>query len=529
MRKYPLASLGATLVILSILPTLTIAAADAPSVLRRASANELRSLDPQFVIGNTAGALMYDLFEGLVTVNERGQLVPGAAESWTISEDGLTYTFRIRAGLRWSDGQPLTAADFDYSLRRIVDPRNALRGAGTIFPIVNSVAINRGDIPVSELGVRVVDELTLEISLESPAPFFLDMLAGFSTAPVPRHVIEAHGAGWTSPDTMVVNGAYRLAEWVSNTHYKLVRNPKYRNADRVRIDEVFYYPVTDKETAVTRFRAGELDIVLDVPPNRLEWAAKAMPRELKISPAQGIRYLIVNTERPRLRDPRVREALSVAVNREIITGKILRDGSSPTTGIVPPNVAGYGANPAPYESLPYERRVARAKELLAEAGYSADRPLEIRLSFLPQENYRRVVVALQAMWRDVGIATELQTIGSQGRDNMLKGGDFDLALFTYYAPFADPVAFLLLLESNSFRNYSRYRNAEFDALLADTSHLPDAALRMQALKETERLALADHPVIPLFNPGRSFLVSQRVQGWHDHNEPHLARHLAVTD
>lgn len=502
---------------------------DQGSVLRRASANELRSLDPQFVIGNTAGALMYDMFEGLVTVDARGELVPGAAESWTISDDGLKYTFRIRPGLRWSDGQPLTAEDFDYSLRRIVDPKNALRGAGTIFPIKNSVAINRGDMPVSELGVRVIDPTTLEIVLDTPAPFFLDMLAGFPAAAVPRHVIEEHGSGWTRPGTMVVGGAYVLTKWISNTYYKLDRNPYFRDADDVRIDTVYYYPVTDKETAVKRFRAGELDIVLDMPPSRLEWARETLPDELKISAAQGVRYLIVNTDQPALRDARVRQALSISIDRGIITSKILKDGSQPATNLVPANIAGYGLNPAPYADQPYAERVARAKQLLADAGYREGKPLKVRLSFLPQENFRRVVVALQAMWRGIGVETELQTIGKQGRQKMLRSGDFDIAMFTYYAPFSDPTAFLLLLDSTSFRNYSNYANPEFDAMLADSSGITDPQQRLDTLKNVERFALAEHPVIPLFNPGRNFLISRRVDGWQDHTEPHLARYLSVSD
>ena len=180
---------------------------------------------------------------------------------------------------------------------------------------------------------------------------------------MPRHVIEEHGAVWTKPGTLVVSGAYTLEEWVSNTFYKLVRNPYYREADQVQIDEVFYYPVTDKETAVKRFRAGELDIVLDVPPNRLEWAQETMPDELKISSAPGIRYLIVNTEQPHLQDPRVRKALSIAVNREIITTKILKDGSVPVTNLVPGDLGDYGPNPAPYANVPYEQTRRRGQAI----------------------------------------------------------------------------------------------------------------------------------------------------------------------
>jgi len=513
----------------AVLISALAAVADGATVLRRASANEPRSLDPQYAIGNTAGALMYDMFEGLITVDEFGQLVPAAASSWTVSDDGLTYTFAIRDGLRWSDGTPLTAADFEYSLKRIVDPKNALRGAGTIFPITNAVAISQGEVPAAELGVRALDPLTLEITLESPAPFFIDMLAGFPAAAVPRQSIEAHGAQWTTPGKMVVSGAYVLDEWVSNTHYKLVRNPYFREADTVQIDEVFYYPVTDKESAVKRFRAGELDIILDVPPNRMEWAQENLPDELKISSAPGIRYLIINNAQPNLRDVRVRKALSISINREIITSKILRDGSIPVTNFVPAALAGYGPNPAPYADEPYPQRVEEAKRLIADAGYGEDNPLEIRLSFLPQENFRRVVVALQAMWRSIGVTAKLQTIGKQGRPKMHASGDFDLSVFTYYAPFSDPTAFLLLLESNSFRNYSRYSNPTFDAMVAESSQLTDETERMTFLKQTEQFALSEFALIPLFNPGRTFLVSRRIQGWHDHSEPHLARYLSVPE
>lgn len=532
MKPFWLPALGRivlSLVMLCVLAVSNATAGDEPTTLRRGSASELRSLDPQIAIGNTAGALMYDLFEGLVTVNERGQLVPGAAESWTISDDGLVYLFSIRDGLQWSDGEPLTAEDFVYTFRRIIDPKNALRGAGTVFPITNSVAINRGEKPLENLGVRALDRLTLEITLESRAPFFLDMLAAFPTAAVPRHVIEKHGNQWTRAGTMVVSGAYTLKEWVSNSHYKLVKNPNYRNVDRVQIDELYYYPIPDRETAVKRFRAGELDILLDIPPNRLDWARETLPNELKISSAPGLRYLVVNNDQPYLRDARVRKALAISINRDIITSKLLKDGSIPATNLVPANLADYGSNPAAYANDPFDRRVAQARQMLAEAGYDDRNRLKIRLSYLPQENFRRVAVALQAMWRSAGIDTELQTVGKQGRQKMLLSGDFDLSMFTYYAPFSDPTAFLLLLESNSSRNYSNYRNPEFDAMLAKSSSFSDAAERMAFLKKLEQTVLADQPLIPLFEPARTFLVSRRVQGWINHTEPHLARHLSIAE
>lgn len=499
------------------------------TVLRRGTQAELRSLDPQVVIGNTAGAMMYDLFEGLVTVGADGQPLPGAAESWTMTDDGRTYVFRIREGLHWSDGVPLDARDFVYSLRRIVDPKNALRGAGAIFPIRNATAITRGEKPITDLGVRAVDPLTLEITLDNPAPFFIDMLASFAASPVPRHVIEKHGAQWSMPGKMVTSGAYVLDEWLSNTHYKLVRNPHFRDAENVQIDEVYYYPLLDKDTAVQRFRAGELDITLNIPPNRLDWFKKNMPDEIRDYPALGVRYLIVNTERPPLDDGRVRRALSISINREVIAEKILRDGSLPVTNIVPAAMPGYGPNPAPFAEQPYEQRVAEAKRLVAEAGFGARRPLRFSLEILPGEAPRRVAVALQAMWRALGAEVSIVNIGTKGHQKALSTGDFGLAWYTYFVPFSDATAFLLLLESESNRNYSNYRNTEFDTMLSAANDIVDPAERTAFLRQAEQLALADFPVFPLFTPMRVYLVSQRVRGWVNHTEPHLARHLSVID
>ncbi len=506
-----------------------VGAAVDPTVLRRGTASELRSLDPQAAIGNSAGALMYDLFEGLVTVDGQGQLIPGAAGSWAISDDGLTYTFFIRQGLRWSDGVPLTAEDFVYTLRRIVKPDNALRGAGTISPIRNALAINRGKTPPSELGVKALDATTLVITLEHPAPYFIDMLAAFPAAAVPRHVIEKHGFEWTMPGNMVGSGAYVLDEWISSTHYKLVRNPHFRDAGQVQIDEVYYYPIPDKETAVMRFRVGELDVTLNVPPNRLKWLQQNLPDKLRISSKLGIRYLIVNTTRPSLNDVRVRKALSLSVNREIIASQILKDGSEPAYNLVPSAMPGYGPNPAPFKDTPYEQRLAEARQLLAEAGFDAGNPLRFTVHFRPVEDARRVVVALQAMWRGIGADVELVNIGSQGKAKILAAGEFDMALFTYYVPFSDAMAFLRLLEAGSFRNYSRYDNPEFDQMLATADKYRDPSERAAYLKRAEQLAISEHPVIPLFVPARIYLVSDRVRGWEDHTEPHLARHLSVSD
>ncbi len=504
-------------------------AADNKSTLRRGTANELRSLDPQAVIGNSGGALMYELFEGLVTEDRDGKLVPGASESWSRSDDGLTYTFKLRQGLRWSDGVPITAEDFVYSWRRVVDPKNALRGAGTLFPVRNAVAITRGKKAPESLGVKARDALTLEVSLEDPAPYFTDILAGFPTAPVPRHVVEKYGSSWTKPGNIVGNGAYILDKWVPNTYYKLAKNPNFRDARQVSIDEVFYYPIPDRNTGEKRFRAGELDVVLNIPPNRLAWLRKNMPDELHSTSALGIRYLIINTKRAPFTDIRVRKALSIAIDREIIAARILKDGSEAAYNLVPPAMPRYGRNPAPFSSQPYPQRLDEAKKLLAAAGFSSSKPLRFTLDYQNLEDGRRVAVALQSMWRSMGADVQLTTTGFENKDTSMRNGDFDVSWFTFYAPYSDATAFLYLLEANNARNYSKYSNPEFDEMLRAANRMHDPVERAAFLKKAEQLALSAYPVIPLFVPSRTYLVSKRVQGWDDRMDTHMARYLSIKD
>jgi oligopeptide transport system substrate-binding protein len=505
------------------------AAADNKSSLRRGTANELRSLDPQAVIGGSGGALLYELFEGLVTEDQNGKLVPGVSESWSRSEDGLTYTFKLRKGLRWSDGVPITAEDFVYSWRRVVNPENALRGAGTLFPVKNAVAITRGEKAPDSLGVKARDALTLEVSLEDPAPYFTDILAGFPTAPVPRHVVEKYGSSWTKPGNIVGNGAYSLDKWVPNTYYRLAKNPYFRDANQVSIDEVFYYPIPDRSTGEKRFRAGELDVVLNIPPNRLAWLKKNMPDELHTTSALGIRYLIINTKRPPFTDVRVRKALSIAIDREIIATSILKDGSEAAYNLVPPAMPRYGRNAAPFGNQPYAQRLAEAKKLLAAAGFSSSKPLRFTLDYQNLEDGRRVAVALQAMWRSIGADVQLTTTGFENKDTSLRNGDFDVSWFTFYAPYADATAFLYLLEANNARNYSKYSSPEFDEMLRAANRMHDPVERAAYLKKAEQLALSAHPIIPLFVPSRTYLVAKRVQGWDDQMDTHMARYLSLKD
>jgi len=500
----------------------------AVQTLKRGTANEPRTLDPQYVQGNAGAAIMYDMFEGLLAVDAAGNLGKGAAISWSVSPDGKTYTFKLRPEMKWSDGKTITSEDFVYSFRRAVDPKNATRAARVLFPIKNALPIVTGQMQPESLGVRAPDPATFVIELERLTPYFLELVGSFSTAPVPRHVIEKHGDAWTSPANIVTSGAYTLAEFANNTYIKLVKNKFHHDAANIAIDEVYFYPIEKPETALTRFRGGEIDIAYNVPSNRIDWVKENLPKEFRSGPVSGVYYLLVNNSREALSDVRVRKALSYAVDRDLITKSLIKTGDAPAYNIVPLAMPDYGPNALPYSEQSIEARRAEAVRLLAEAGYGPNKPLKIAYKTGGQEINRRLSVAIQSLWKQIGVEVEIVNVGASSIVSDAAAGNYDVMRYTYYAAFQDPVSFLKLLETGSNINFSRYSNPQFDKLLDQADSTLDAARRVQLLKEAEQLAMSDHPVIPIFFYYRYYLVGQHVQGWTENiRGEHLARYLSI--
>ena len=497
-------------------------------VLRRGTNVELPSFDPQYVIGNSAGAIMYDLFEGLVTRAPDGSIVPAIAESWTISEDGRVYTFRLNGNAKWSDGRQITADDFVWSYRRILDPLSGTRGASALFPVLNAWGISLGEKPVDDLGVKAISPTTLEITLDGPAPYFIHLLASYSNAPVPRHAIEKHGRKWTQPGNMVTNGAYVLSKVVTNTYYQLVKNTHYHGADRVSIDEVFYYPVPSPTTSLKRYLAGELDVILNIPSNQYESLRKDRPQEFRLARGIGLCYLVINNTLPPFDDVRVRKALSLSIDRDVIVEKLLRTGDEPAYSVVPNAIWGNPGEPPGFSSMTQDERWAEARRLLAEAGFNRGNPLRFTFNFAPVEKDRRLAVAYRSMWQQAGIDAELETAGARDLMNRAASRDYQVMRLTYYSIFPDPVSFFALVRGDSFRNYSGYSNTDINErlVIADTIRSPEE--RTAYLREIEQRVMGDFPVIPTYFQSRAFLVNQRVQGWRNTYTPKMARDLSIS-
>lgn len=500
------------------------------STLTRGTIGDPDTLDPQIAMGGAAAPILHDLNIGLMTVDGHGRLVPGTAESWTVSEDGLSYTFRLRDGLKWSDGRPMTSADYVYSARRLVTPETAARFASFFYPVKNARAIVRGQLPPEQIGVHAPDERTVVYRLEYPAPYFLQTLSSNAAVPVPRHSIEALGREWTRGGRMVSNGAYRLVEAVPQSHIALEKNPHFHEADEVSIDRVIFVPTQNLETSLRRYLAGELDILLNFPMEQVERLEKERPDEMRISPALGISYLILNHSKAPFDDPRIREALNISVDREGIVDRFMTPGTLPAFGLTPPAVSDYEEAKAPHEEIPMPQRRARARELMKEAGYGPGNPLEITLRYDSLEENRRIAVALAAMWKPLGVSLSLHNTDMLSLNRDARTGNFQILRHAWFAPNDDPFTFLALVESTDPNNLSGYGNPAYDRMLREANTLGDTPERMAKLREAEAMMLEDHPVIPVFFYVRRLLVKPHVGNFNPNKRGiNPSRYLSISE
>nr|WP_279347177.1 peptide ABC transporter substrate-binding protein [Govania unica] len=462
--------------------------------------------------------------------NARGEAVAGAAERWDVSADGRVYVFHLRKGLVWSDGEPLTADDFVFSFRRLADPATAASYASNMFVFENGEAINQGKLPKERLGVRALDPLTLELRLHTPVPYLLEMLTHAASYAVPRHVVEKKGAQWVRPGVMVTSGAYTLVEWRPHDRIRADKNPRFYDAANVAIDQVFYYPTEDEQTALKQFRAGELDSNDQFPARQYGWLKTNMPQQIRVAPWLGLYYYAFNSARPPFTDKRVRQALSMSIPREDITDKLLAYGVIPAYSIVPPGVAHYPeAATAPFKSWSREKRLSTARALLREAGYGPDHPLEVTISYNSNKDHKKIALAVAYGWKQIGVTARLFNVEAKVHYNNLKIADFEVARAAWIADYNDPENFLFLLDSHTGQlNYGQYDNPRYDALMAKAARTLDLDARAKILHEAEAMALGDMPIAPIYFYVSRNLVQTWVKGWEDNiMDAHPTRYLKI--
>ena len=503
----------------------------ARDTLRIGNGPEPDTLDPQRARVDASFTILRDLFEGLTAVGPNGDVVPAAAESWSVSEDGLEYTFRLREGLRWSNGDPLVAEDYVAGMRRLVDPATASPYAAALDPVLNAQAIVSGQQPPDALGVSAPDERTVVIRLAHPAPYLLGLLAQPGTFPVHRPTLAQHAAEYSRPGRMVSNGAFVLRDWVVGSHVVAERNPSYRNAATTRIGRVHYVHHADPSTEFRQYRANELDVTYVVPPSQFKWIKENLPGELHLSPQLSIYYYGFNLTRPPFKDqPGLRRALSMVIDRDRLTTSVTGVGEAPAWGWVPPGVANYTSQKFDYASMTAEERLAEARRLYAAAGYSAENPLKVEIRYNSGEVHNRLAVAIAAMWKEaLGVETTLYAEEFRALLQSVQARkDTQVFRSSWIGDYNDAQTFAQLLQSDFGINLTGYSNPAYDKLLAEAMGTPDLARRRALLEEAERIMLADHPVLPLYFYVNKHLVKPWVSGWTENiMNVHYSKDLAL--
>jgi oligopeptide transport system substrate-binding protein len=470
------------------------------------------SIDPQLVEDVTGSAIARDLFEGLLTQNADGTLAPGVAERWETSGDKKTYTFYLRDNARWSNGDPVTAHDFVYAWRRAVDPRLASPYSGymRLMSIENAAEIIEGKKPIEQLGVKALDDHTFQVRLSDPLPYFPTMVVHTTTMPTHRATIEKFGDKWTRPGNMVSNGAYVLTEHVLNERLVRERNPQYWNNANTIIDKVVALVINDENQAFNRYQAGELDMAA-VPTGQYKRLKKKMPDEVYSVPRLCSYYYALNVEKKPLDDVRVRKALAYAVNRDIITRNILQAGQIPAYTFTPGATANFDVPEVPFAKMTQKERDSKARELLAEAGFDKNNPLEVTILYNTSEGHKKIAIAISQMWkRALGVRTTLENQEWKTFLNTRDVGDFQIARAAWCGDYNEASTFLELMMSNSEYNDSNYKNPEVDRLMQESKTLDDPNPNYTRV---EQIIAEDFPIIPIYHYTNTFLLKPYLKGW----------------
>jgi oligopeptide transport system substrate-binding protein len=477
-------------------------------VLHRGNGSEPGTLDPHRSEGVPASHILRDLYEGLTSEAVDGAIVPGAAKSWDISADGKVYTFHLREDAKWSNGDPVVAEDFVAGMRRSVDPATGSAYSQILAPILNAKEVIAGSKPPDTLGVEAVDDHTLVIRLVGPTPYLLGLLNHSASYPIHRPSLAKYGEQFSRPGKLVGNGAFVLTEWVVNGHLTVERNPHYWDNAHTVLDKVIYYPIEDQSTDLKRYRAGEIDWTYEIPNSQFRWLKEHLEKELYVTPQLATYYYTFNVTRPPFKDnPKLRRALSMVINREILATKVAGVGEVPAYSFVPPGVNNYTPPQLDYKDMTMAERIAEAKRLYNEAGYSESNPFEVELRYNTSENHKKIAIAVAAMWKQaLGVKTRL--LNEEWKvflENRKTRAVTQVVRDGWVGDYNDAFTFIELMQCDHGLNYSGYCNPEYDKLVKAASVEPDMAKRRGIMEKAEAMLLRDHPFFPIY-----FYVTKRL-------------------
>jgi len=486
------------------------------NTLQRAIPTDPETLDPHKARTTQAADILRDICEGIVGYSADGQLVPAAATSWDVSDDGQTYTFHLRDNAKWSNGDPVVAAHFVAGVERLVDPKTAAFYAQFLSDISN---------------IEATDELTLVMTLARPTPYLLSLLTHPATFPIHTPSVTEHGDGFARPGKFVCNGAYVLDAWVPGAVVSLRRNEHYWNDAATSIDVVNHHVLVQDSAELNRYRAGELHITSTVPPDNFAQVQAELGDQLHVAPYLGVYFYGFNLSRPPFKDnPGLRQALSMAIDREQLTTKVTGRGEAPAYSWVPPGANNYEPPALSYSAMTQAERNQVARNLYKAAGYSDENPLRFELRYNTSDSQRRVAVAIQAMWKEVlGVETTLVNEEFQVLLANIRQGDITQVFrSSWIGDYNDAHAFLKILQSDNPANSLGYQSDEFDSLMQRAAEQTDLDARRLYLEEAERVMLADHPTIPIYFYVSKHLASPEIEGWGDNVlDYHYSQHLSL--
>jgi oligopeptide transport system substrate-binding protein len=485
------------------------------NTLQRAIPTDPETLDQHKARTTQAADILRDLGEGLVGYSADGELVPAAATSWDVSDDGLTYTFHLRDDAKWSNGDPVVAAHFVAGVERLVNPETAAFYAEFLSDVSDIVA---------------TDQLTLALTLSQPTPYMLSLLTHPATFPIHTPSVAEHADGFARPGKFVSNGPYRLEAWVPGAIVSLRRNDQYWNNAATSIDTVNYHVLVQDSSELNRYRAGELQITSTVPPDNFAQVQEELGDQLHVAPYLGVYYYGFNLSKPPFKDnPGLRQALSMSIDREQLTSKVTGRGEAPAYSWVPPGANNYEPPALGYSAMTQAERNQVARNLYKSAGYSDDNPLQIELRYNTSDTQRRVAVAIQSMWKEVlGVETTLINEEFQVLLANIRQRDItEVFRASWIGDYNDAHGFLKILESDNPANTPGYRSEDFDLLMQRAAGQTDLGSRRLFLEEAEREMLADHPTIPIYFYVSKHLVSPELEGWGDNVlDYHYSQHLS---
>ena len=471
------------------------------------------SIDPQLIEETEGNHVARQLFEGLMTQDAQGELLPGVATDYEANDDNTEFTFTLREDAVWSNGDPVTAQDFVYAWRRAADPATASPYAWYVelAAIENAGEIVAGEMDPSELGVEAVDDRTLKVTLTQPTPYFPAMTTYATLYPVHQATIEEHGDDWTQPGNLIGNGAYVLEELVPNEYTRVSKSDTYWDAKNTTIEEGNFLVVNDNSQALTRYLADELDQTEPVPAGRFPELEEEYPDQATVTPRLCSYFYAVNQRddaKEALQDPRVRTALSLAVDREVIVDQVLKGGQGPAYFFAHPATAGYEAPEVGYADMTQAERDEEARRLMEEAGVE---DLTLNLIYNTDESHQQVATVIGQMWKQkLGVDTQLNNYEWQSYLDIRREGQFDVARSGWCGDYNEASTFLDLLTSNNDNNDGRYENPDYDVLLTEARTAEDP---LPIYHQAEQVLAEDMAIIPIYHYTLNFMLDPSIEGW----------------